>query len=113
MAVKDEDIKTAMEESENAFEHELKKPFEYNGETYTVLHFDFERLTGKDALRIEEELRANGKVAVVPALNGDYLIRMAALACVEDIGSDAFEDMAIVDYNRITAKARGFLLASE
>ena len=30
------------------YTHTFKKPFEYAGETYTTLTFDFEKMTGRD-----------------------------------------------------------------
>lgn len=81
--------------------------------TYTELIFDWGKLSGYDALNIEDELAALGKPAVVAAFSGEYKIRMAARACSERIGFDAFKHMPIQDFNRITGEARSFLLRSE
>ena len=101
------------EESKNIFLHTFKKPVSYNGKTYEKLEFDFESLTGADALNIENELQAIGKPVVVPAFSGEYLIRMAAKACSEPVGSDIFMQMSLHDYNSIRSAARSFLLKSE
>lgn len=93
--------------------HKVKRPFEYNGKEYTSLTFEWDSLTGRDALAIESEMQTIGKPLVVPAFSGEYLIRMAAKACTEPIGSDVFEMMSIADYNKIRAAARSFLLKSE
>jgi hypothetical protein len=58
-------------------------------------------------------MQAMGKALVVPTFSGEYLIRMAAKACTEPIGADAFEIMSIADYNKIRSAARSFLLRSE
>lgn len=102
------------EQDESNITIDLKKPVLYNGKEYTSLTFDFEKLTGADSLAIENELQAIGKVAIVPAISGEYLIRMAARACTEQmIGYDIFLGMALSDYNRIRSAARSFLLRSE
>ena len=97
----------------DTFEINLKKPVEYNGKTYTTLTFDFGKLTGEDGLNIENELQSIGKFAMVPAFSGEYLIRMAAKACNDPVGSDLFEKVSLSYYNRIRGAARGFLLRSE
>ncbi|PWM64307.1 MAG: hypothetical protein DBX61_11840 [Clostridiales bacterium] len=100
-------------EVEKLYIHKFKKPVLYNGETITELAFDFESLTGDDALNIENELASIGKAAISPAFSGEYLIRMAAKACTTPIGEDFFRKASISDYNRLRSKARSFLLASE
>ena len=83
------------------------------GKTYEKLHFDFDQLTGKDSLDIENELQALGVMVMVPTFSGPYLLRVAAKACKDGLGVDAFEAMRISDYNRIRSKVRNFLLTSE
>lgn len=39
------------------YTHTFKKPFEYAGETYTTLTFDFEKMTGRDMVSIETEMQ--------------------------------------------------------
>ncbi|MBO6231810.1 MAG: hypothetical protein ILA17_06255 [Ruminococcus sp.] len=92
----------------------LKKPVQYNGEEVDKLEFDFDRVTGEDALNIERELQSIGRPAFVPVASGEYLIRMAAYACVNHkIGADIFNTMSLRDYNKVTSAARNFLLSSE
>lgn len=100
-------------ESEFIYTHKFKRPFEYEGKTYKELSFDWDKLTGKDGLSIENEMQAMGKAVIVPTFSGEYLIRFAAKACSEPIGADAFEFMKIADYNKIRSAARSFLLKSE
>lgn len=100
-------------ESGLSYTHTFKKPFEYQGKTYTSLTFNWDDLTGRDGLAIENEMQSMGKAVIVPTFSGEYLIRLAAKACTEPIGSDAFEYMRIGDYNKIRAAARSFLLKSE
>jgi len=112
---KDNIIEIAQEETEEigAYVHVFKKPFVYQGKTYERLTFDFGSLTGRDSLAIENELQALGKMVLTPEFSGEFLIRMAARACTEKIGSDAMEQMPMRDYNRIRSRARTFLLRLE
>ena len=91
----------------------FRKPFEHDGKTYESLTFDWDSLTGRDALNIETEMQQLGKALVVPAFSGEYLVRMAAKACTEKIGADAFERMPITEYNKVRSAARSFLLKTE
>ena len=116
-AAKDEEGNTS------AYVHKLKKPFTFEGCTIEELSFDFDRLTGNDSLAIEDELQAMNKPVIVPTLSGQYLTRVAARACTTTItdpsgkgrriGADVIQALPISDYNRIRARARSFLLASE
>ena len=39
------------------YTHTFKKPFEYAGETYTTLTFDFEKMTGRDMVLSKPKCR--------------------------------------------------------
>ena len=109
----DEAVKQAKADNASAYTHVFKKPFLYDGKEYKELHFDFDKLTGEDSLNVEDELAAQGIMVMVPTFSGQYLIRIAARACQEPIGSDAFKRMRIADMNRIRTKTRNFMLDSE
>lgn len=114
---------TQAKESAGNFTLKLKKPFTFEGQTFDELYFDFEGLTGDDALAIEDELQAIGKPTISPTFSGQFLVRMAARACTNTvidgtgrprrIGDDALRALPIADFNRVRSKARSFLLASE
>ena len=88
----------------------LTKPVMYNGEEVYELAFDFDKLTGADALNIEEELVSRGKTMYYGAINdANYLIRMAAKACTKPVGVDFFYKISIIDFERIKNRARFFL----
>ena len=116
-AVDEKELEAARQEARKSnvaqFEIEFKKPVKYNNKEYTKLSFDFAKLTGLDGLAIEEELQMMNKAVIVPALSGEYLVRMAARACTERIGADIFNYMSLKDYNRIRSAARSFLILSE
>ena len=103
------------EAEKSGYDYTLKfrKPFEYNGKKYERLTFEWDTLTGKDGRDIENEMIRLGKAVVAPALSGEYLVRLAAKACTENIGSDAFDYMPLVEYNKVRSAARSFLLKSE
>ena len=93
---------------------ELKKPLSYNGTQYDKLHFDFEKLTGKDSLEVETEIeRRTGGTVVVPAINLEYLVCISAKACAEPIGRDAILSLNLGDFNHIRNIARNFMLRSD
>ena len=108
-----EKAKKVAADSGFAYTHKFRKPFSYMNKEYSELRFAWDSLLGLDGLAIEAELQALGIPAVVPAFSGQYLIRMAAKACTEKIGSDAFGFMPLYEYNKIRNAARSFLLASE
>ena len=111
-----EELEKAKEEAkkaDNLFVLKFKKPFTYESVDYDELEFDFDGLTGNDSLEVEKELARQGTQVAVPAFSGEYIIRIAARACTTPIGSDAFRLMSLKDYNRVRAKVRNFLMASE
>lgn len=100
------------EEQANNKVFELKKPVYNNGEEISEIHFDFEKLTGKDALDIDSELQAQGKAAIVPAASSEFLVRMAIRAAEEPIDIDFMQRLSIADFNKIVSMTRFFLLDS-
>ena len=92
--------------------HEFTVPFEWEGKTYGSLHFNFGRLTGRDALAAERDLKAEGWISVVPHLDTRYKQQIAARACEEKLGTDAFEAMGIRDFNRIMGRVQGFFISA-
>ncbi len=114
--MEEEELEQAKEEAkkaENLFTLKLKKPLSYEGKEYGELSFDFDGLTGRDSLDVERELAIRGIQVAVPAFSGEYIIRIAAKACTEPVGYDAFEYMSLKDYNRLRSKVRNFLMGSE
>ena len=94
----------------SVYNHRFASPFTYEGKTYEELTFEFGKLTGTDALAIENELSTLGKMFISPEFSGEYLVRMAAKACTEPIGADVLSAMPLREYNRIRNRARSFLL---
>ena len=88
------------------YTHVFKKPFEYEGKTYTELTFNFERLSGRDMVSIETEMQMNNEYALAPEISRSFQGKMAAKAA----GSDVLEAMPLKDFNKITNAARSFLI---
>ena len=101
----------AAEENAGVVVLELKKPLVYEGRTYERITLDLESLTGKDSMEVEEELMMRKKGAVIyGALNNDYILGIAAKACKEKLGTDAFLMMSLKDHNQLKNAVRNFLL---
>lgn len=100
-------------ESKPNYIHKFTKPFAYEGKEIISIAFNFDGLSGADALAIEGEISRLGKSVVAPAFSVDYLIRMAARSSSPMVGVDAFNAMPIRDFNKIRSAARSFLLLSE
>jgi hypothetical protein len=114
--MQEDELEQAKAEAKNAvnlFKLKLKKPLSYEGTDYSEISFDFDSLTGRDSLDVERELAMRGIQVAVPAFSGEYIVRIAAKACAEPLGSDAFESLSLRDYNRLRSKVRNFLMASE
>ena len=92
------------------YTHRFKKPFEWEGQRYETIKFDFTRLTGRDMNAIEREMQAVGESAYTAETSKVYQCRIAARAA--KILPDVLEAMPVGDYHRITNAARNFLLAT-
>lgn len=88
----------------------LHRPLTYEGQTFEALRFDFDALTGKDHLAIEQELRSEGKTTLSPAFSSDYLSKMAARASKDKLGYDAFLYLSLKDAVAVESAARSFLI---
>lgn len=100
-------------QNDDIYTHTFKKPFTYEGKTYESLTFDFSNLTGEDAIAAQDELDRARKAAIVPAANIVYLSTIAARACTVPLAVNVLRAMPLRDFNRITGKARAFLLSAE
>lgn len=100
--------KDGVESDAGVYTHVFKKPFEYEGRTYTELTFNFERLSGRDMVSIETEMQMANEYALAPEISRSFQGKMAAKAA--GIGSDVLEAMPLKDFNKITNAARSFLI---
>ena len=97
----------------HTYTHRFRKPFHYMKKAYGELTFDWDSLTGKDGLDVENEMLALGSALIAPEISYGFQFRIAAKACTEQIGYDAFELMPLRDATKIRRAARSFLLAVE
>lgn len=91
----------------------LAKPLVHEGQTYTDLTFDFDSLSGSDSLAIERELQMLGHTVIVANFDSEYLVRVCAKACPENLGVDALGKISLRDFNRLRNTVRGFLSRKE
>ena len=93
----------------------LRRPIQYDGQEISVLHFDFESLTGQDSREVQRELNRKGISVLVQSVTEEFMRPMAARACTDEladgrnIGADIFDLMAVGDVNKILARLRRFL----
>lgn len=100
-------------QNDDIYTHTFKKPFTYEGQTYETLTFDFSALTGEDAIAAQDEMDRVRKAALVPAANITYLSVIAARACIVPLAVNVLRATPLRDFNRITGRARAFLLGAE
>lgn len=105
------EIAEAVSENDYDWVWKLTKPITYNGEEISELRFNFEKITGQDAIEIETELMNLGKLSMYSQVsNINYIIRVAARACEKPIGTDIFSLVSISDFNTIRTHTQLFLL---
>lgn len=88
--------------------YKLTEPFEYEDKKYDELILDFGKLTGNDALSIEEEMEKQNIYVVAPETSRAYQIRMAAKA--GGFPHQLVGKMSFRDFNRLANAARNFLM---
>lgn len=99
--------KNANSGNSGVYSHEFKKPFEYEGQKYKTITFNFERLTGADFIAVENEMTSNSEFAIDPTMSRSYLSKLASRAC--GVASDVIEAMPARDFKKITDAVRNFL----
>ncbi|MCL2107814.1 MAG: hypothetical protein FWH20_00520 [Oscillospiraceae bacterium] len=103
---------TAAENTDNpgVYSHKFDKPFEYEGESYSVINFKFNKLTGEDLLNIEKEMQDSGEFLLSLETSRGFLHRMASKA--SGVGSDTLRALPLNEFNKIANAGRRFLLTS-
>lgn len=101
------DNKNANAGNADVYSHEFKIPFEYEGQKYKTITFNFKKLTGADFIAVENEMTNNGEYALDPTLSRSYLSKLASKA--SGIPSDVVEAMPARDFKKITDAVRNFL----
>lgn len=108
-----EDTKKTENTNIAIFKLVLPEPFTYEDKTISELNFNFGKLTGKDSLAIEDEIKSQGGYLVIPSLDGNFLIKMSARACQEKVSTDFLLALPLNAYNAIRRAARTFLSTTE
>lgn len=108
----DDAVKSITEPSDWVFDYELVKPLRYDGEEYTKLSFDFDKLHGSDIINIETELYETKGIVVVDEFNNpSYITGLAAKACLQPVMADVFGKMNVIDCNRLLTRIKTLLQA--
>lgn len=95
----------------SVYTHKFTQPFEWEGETYEEITFNFGRLKGRDVIAVETEMQASNEYALAPEISRSFQSKLAARAAeVMRFGSDAMDALSVQDFNKITNAARNFLL---
>ncbi|MBQ3379921.1 MAG: hypothetical protein IJG50_08705 [Clostridia bacterium] len=100
----------------DVFTYKFENGWSVEGESFDALTFNFGKLTARDSLAAEAELRGAGVNMVVPKFSGEYLIRIAARACETKradgrrLGSDVFMSLPLAAFSVIRSETRSFLL---
>ena len=94
--------------------HVFQKPLECEGNTYNKVTMDFGKLTGKDYMAIDREIREiEGRVVSAAVFDTSFMMRLACRASSEKISFEAIQSAPLADFNRIRDKVRSFLLSTE
>ena len=101
---------TESDTANKPYTHKFKTPFEYAGQKYEKMEFDFEKLIGTDMIAIEDEMAAVGQYALSPEISTAFLSKMAARAA--GVGSDVIEHLPLRDFGRIKNESRNFLIST-
>ena len=95
--------------SGDVYTHHFEKPFVYEGKTYEKLSFVFAALTGKDFLKIEQEMNMQGLAIVTPEYSTHFIARVAVRACNEKISLDLIEALPMKDFSILRGQVKDFL----
>lgn len=101
------DKKSKKEKSGN-YTHKFSEPVEIQGKKYKELTFYFDRLSGEDVEKIEEELQDQNKYVLTPEVSSVFQTMLAARAA--GVGADEIRRLKIKDYMKIKNQARSFLI---
>lgn len=111
MAKNEENVVNTEEEDLSVWTWKLSQPTTYNGEEISELKFNFDKLTGKDAIEVENELMRTGKLMIYAQGNNiNYIVRMAARACEKPIGIDLFDIVGARDFDVLRTHTQLFLI---
>ncbi|MBP0983094.1 MAG: phage tail assembly protein [Oscillospiraceae bacterium] len=96
---------------EGVYVHKLKKPFTWEGVTYTEFTLDLDGLKGSDLEAVEDEMDMEKKFAMIPEYSISYIMKLAARAA--KVHSSVMENLPIRDANIIKNITKNFLLRKE
>lgn len=89
--------------------HKFSVPYEFEGETYTELEYDFSGLKGSDIAEIKKAWAGAGNYSPLPTTDSDFCARILAKVCKKPL--EFFEDMPAKDYCQLTQAVTNFLIS--
>lgn len=95
----------------DVYVHVFKSPFEWEGQTYEKLTFNFGGLTAADMEDVEDEMAEENRYAILPEYSAAYVLRLAAKAAKVHIS--LIEHLPLREGNIIRKKARAFFMRGE
>lgn len=96
------------EEKEDELIVEFKKPFTFEGETFTQLDLSgLEELTGADLAKIDRAMRKKDSNDLVPEMSLDYALALAVRATGKPI--EFFKALPMKECRNVRNKVRTFL----
>jgi hypothetical protein len=87
----------------------LNKPYQFEGQTYEEIEFDFDNLTGLNLLSAEREIRAMGNTTASIYFSMQYQAAVAAQAAKKPI--DFMLGLSAKDFIHAVVLAQNFLFA--
>lgn len=98
-------------EDTGVYVHKLEHEFEWEGQKYKELRFEFSQLKGSDLEAVETEMSIDGLFALAPEYSVAYQLKLAARAA--HVHCSVLENLPIRDANAIRAKTKAFLTKGE
>lgn len=89
--------------------YEFKKPYEFEGVTYTELEYDLDLLTGADISAAKRQWVGAGNFSPLPTTDADFCVYILARVTRRPV--EFFTEMPARDYCGITQQVSNFLMA--
>lgn len=103
-----EKVESTKSAEKNIVKVPLKSPVEINGEKIDMIVLDFTEMTGEDILKVDEELRLEGKI--FDNIFNQHAILLLAAKAAKMIPDD-LKKLKAGDYLEITFQTRNFFIA--
>ncbi|WP_217562789.1 phage tail assembly protein [Paenibacillus sp. GbtcB18] len=90
--------------------YKLSRPFTFEGQEYTKIILDFDKLTGKDLLSCEQQLKSIiGPQEFLPVKGVDSRYQAIVASRASGLPYEFFEELPASDFSKVTQRAQNFL----